>query len=72
MLTWQQFLESKKADQWEQGAVKHPGAFTDYCGGKVTDKCIAKGKSSDDPHVVKMATLAQTFRKQAKKHKKDD
>ncbi len=65
MLTWQQFLEGKKGN-WEAKAVKHPGAFTAYCGGKVTDKCIQKGKNSDDPHVVKMATLAQTFRKQAK------
>lgn len=71
MKTWQQFLEEKGSeeggeDHWAQGAVKHPGAFTKYCGGKVTAKCIAKGKASPDPHVRKMANLAQTFRKMSK------
>ena len=25
------------------------GKFSDYCGGKVTNECIAKGKNSPDP-----------------------
>ena len=46
------------------------GAFTDYCGGKVTQDCIDKAMKSDDSHVVHMATLAQNLRKIAKKKKK--
>jgi hypothetical protein len=41
----------------------HEGKFTDYCGGKVTEECIAKGKASKDPKVRKMATFAQNARK---------
>lgn len=41
----------------------HKGRFTDYCGGKVTNECIAKGKASKDPKVRKMATFAQNARK---------
>lgn len=40
----------------------HEGKFTDYCGGKVTEECIARGKSSKDPKVRKMATFAQNAR----------
>ena len=42
------------------------GAFTDYCGGKVTAACIEKGLKSDDPTTVKRASLAKTLRKIAK------
>ena len=41
----------------------HEGNFTDYCGGKVTDECIQKGKSSHNPKIRKMATFAQNARK---------
>ena len=65
----QKMEEEKK--KWEQEAVKHPGAFEAYCKKAgfdgVCDECIAHAKKSDDAHVVKMATLAQTFRKQAHK-----
>ena len=44
------------------------GKFTDYCGGKVTSSCIAKGKASSDPAVRKRATFAANARKW--KHKK--
>ncbi|MBO7734639.1 MAG: hypothetical protein J6S67_18915 [Methanobrevibacter sp.] len=44
------------------------GKFTDYCGGKVTSACIAKGKASSDPAVRKRATFAANARKW--KHKK--
>ena len=39
------------------------GKFTDYCGGKVTSECIARGKRSSDPAVRKRATFADNARK---------
>ena len=45
------------------------GKFTDYCGGKVTSACIAKGKASSNPTIRKRATFAANSRKWAKKHK---
>lgn len=59
----------KKPKKWIQKADIKKGAFTDYCGGEVTSDCIEKGLKSDDPHVVKMANLAKTFRKIGKKKK---
>ena len=38
------------------------GKFTDYCGGKVTSECIARGKRSSDPAVRKRATFADNAR----------
>lgn len=32
--------------------------FTDYCGGKVTNECIQRGKNSTDPKIRKRATFA--------------
>lgn len=42
---------------------KNKGKFTDYCGGKVTDECIQRGKHSSNPAVRKRATFAQNARK---------
>lgn len=39
------------------------GKFTEYCGGKVTSECIAKGKKSSNPAVRKRATFAANARK---------
>lgn len=39
------------------------GKFTDYCGGKVTSECIAKGKRSSNPVIRKRATFAQNSRR---------
>lgn len=39
------------------------GKFTDYCGGKVTSECIAKGKNSKDPKIRKRATFADNARR---------
>lgn len=39
------------------------GKFTEYCGGKVTGECIAKGKKSSDPKIRKRATFAANARK---------
>jgi hypothetical protein len=38
------------------------GAFTDYCGGNVTNDCIQKGLKSPDATTRKRAALAKTFR----------
>ena len=46
------------------------GKFTDYCGGKVTSECIARGKASSNPTIRKRATFAANSRKWAKKHNK--
>jgi len=46
----------------------HKGKFTDYCGGKITDKCIEEGKSHcgkeglRDKEICKMATFAENAR----------
>jgi hypothetical protein len=42
---------------------KNKGKFTYYCGGKVTSKCIAKGKNSSNPAIRKRATFAANARK---------
>jgi len=39
------------------------GKFTEYCGGKVTNDCIQKGKNSKNPAVRKRAVFAQNARK---------
>ena len=39
------------------------GKFTDYCGGKVTSECIAKGKRSPNPTIRKRATFAANARR---------
>ncbi len=62
--------EAKKKKKWIQKVDMKKGAFTDYCGGKVTQDCIDKAMKSDDAHVVHMATLAQNLRKISKKNKK--
>lgn len=39
------------------------GKFTEYCGGKVTSECIAKGKNSKSATIGKRATFADNARK---------
>lgn len=39
------------------------GKFTDYCGGKVTQECINRGKNSPNPKIRKRATFASNARK---------
>lgn len=41
---------------------KNRGKFTDYCGGKVTEAYIRKGKNSSNPTTRKRATFAQNAR----------
>ena len=42
---------------------KNRGKFTEYCGGKVTSECIARGKNSSNPTIRKRATFAANARK---------
>lgn len=42
---------------------KNRGKFTDFCGGKVTAECIARGKHSSNPVTRKRATFAANARK---------
>ena len=41
---------------------KNRGKFTEYCGGKVTNECIKRGKNSPNPTIRKRATFADTAR----------
>ena len=41
---------------------KNRGKFTSYCGGKVTDECIRRGKNSSNPKIRKKATFADNAR----------
>jgi hypothetical protein len=42
---------------------KNRGKFTEYCGGKVTEECIARGKRSKNPLTRKRANFASAVRK---------
>ena len=48
-------------DNWIQSAIKKPGSFKKYCGGKVTQKCIQKGLKSKNPLTRKRAGLAKAL-----------
>lgn len=41
---------------------ENKGKFTDYCGGKVTEECIRKGKNSSNPTTRKRANFAWVAR----------
>ena len=41
---------------------KNRGKFTEYCGGKVTEACIGRGKDSSNPATGKRAAFAQNAR----------
>ena len=41
---------------------ENKGKFTDYCGGKVTQECIQRGKHSSNPTIRKRATFAANAR----------
>lgn len=46
---------------------KNRGKFREYCGGKVTSECIARGKRSSNPTTRKRATFAANSRRWHKK-----
>lgn len=67
-------INPNKTGIWKQGGVvlaksgihikkANRGKFTDYCGGKVTSECIARGKASSNPTIRKRATFAANARK---------
>ena len=65
--------KKREKKEWIQGVVKKmeksgtKGAFTEYCGGKVTNDCIERGLKSKDPKIRARARLAKAFRKISKK-----
>lgn len=63
-------MARKKDDKWIQSAIRRPGRMRKYCGGKVTDACIARAMKSKDPSLRKAAQLAKTLRKMRRKGKK--
>lgn len=42
---------------------KNRGSFTRWCGGNVTEECIARGKRSKNPAIRKKATFAANSRR---------
>jgi len=65
-------MAEEKDKKWMQRVSKEikekgtEGAFTEYCGGKVTEKCIQRGLKSPDPVVRARARLAKKFREYSK------
>lgn len=57
---------AKKKEKWIPRNLKE-GAFTAWCKRQgfngVTEECIRKGLSSDNPTIRRRANLAKTFRK---------
>lgn len=53
------------AEKWIQGAIKHPGGLHKALhvpqGEKIPEQKIEKAAHSDNPHVAKMAHLAETL-----------
>lgn len=61
-------LESFDIPNFKKGSgihikKKNRGKFTEYCNGKVTQKCIDKAKKSGNKTLVKRATFAENARK---------
>lgn len=68
----EQVTENSNHDQYifkyKNGSKIHikkqnKGKFTDYCGGKVTNECIQKGRNSTSSVIRKRATFAANARK---------
>ena len=55
----QGYLDKAKRQMKRKGTV---GAFTEYCGGKVTDKCIERALNSNDETLRKRAQFAKNMR----------
>jgi len=55
----QGYLDKAKRQMKKKGTV---GAFTEYCGGKVTDKCIERALNSNDDTLRKRAQFAKNVR----------
>jgi hypothetical protein len=65
---------AKKKKNWIQNAIKHPGAFSEWCRRQgydgATKECIEKGKKSSNPTIRRRAVLAETLKRLSKKRKK--
>lgn len=59
----EQFFEYYKKGGSIHIKEQNKGKFTDYCGGKVTNECINKGKNSPSSTIRKRATFAANSRK---------
>jgi len=65
--------EMKSGGKWIQKAAASmkrrgtEGAFTAYCGGKVTEECIRRGLNSPDPKIRRRAGFAKAMRTVARK-----
>lgn len=66
---WLNVIEAKEKEKWIPKDMDE-GSFTEYCGGKVTEECIQRGKNSPDKKTRQRANLADTFRNMSKKKKK--
>ena len=66
------YIDTWNIPTFKQGGIhikkKNRGKFTDYCNGKVTQKCIDKAKRSGNKKLVKRAVFAENSRKWTKKH----
>ena len=57
------YIEQHKNGSGIHIKKKNRGKFTDYCGGKVTEECIQRGKHSSNPTTRKRANFAANARK---------
>lgn len=53
------FLQKAKRQMKKKGTI---GAFTDYCGGKVTDQCIERAMNSNNDTLRRRAQFAKNMR----------
>lgn len=65
LIQYQQIFKKGGKVKFKKPLIKksNVGKFTDYCGGKVTNACIAKGKASSSKKIRKRATFAENVRK---------
>jgi len=66
--------DEKKDKDWIKKAIKHPGAFHEWCVergyDKVTPECIEEGLKDPDPVIRKRAAFAKALLKMQQKRKK--
>ena len=63
------FIQKARNKMKRKGTV---GAFTQYCGGRVTQACIDKAKRSDDMTLRRRAVFAENMRNLGNKKKAQD
>ena len=64
------YIEFLKSGQKIKIKKENRGKFTEYCGGKVTQECIDKGKKSSSSKIRKQAVFAENARSWNKDTKK--